>query len=112
MMCINCFSLQKEILLLIISLLATVISRGTSLLHTHSDIPRPALPSIESRKFNPYKYCDTYGTVLEMSSSSDSLGQTFSREEGDPHVETVLFVECGFGNDSHGAKQVLKHLSW
>jgi uncharacterized protein (TIGR02058 family) len=24
------------------------------------------------------------------------------REEGDPHVATVLFVECGFGNDSHG----------
>jgi uncharacterized protein (TIGR02058 family) len=27
---------------------------------------------------------------------------TWTRIEGDPHVQTVLFVECGWGNDSHG----------
>jgi uncharacterized protein (TIGR02058 family) len=28
--------------------------------------------------------------------------QLWTRIEGDPHVQTVLFVECGWGNDSHG----------
>lgn len=44
---------------------------------------------------------------LPMSSSSSSSDPTtttssWTRIEGDPHVETVLFVECGWGNDSHG----------
>eukprot|EP00547_Thalassionema_nitzschioides_P012656 CAMPEP_0194259102 /NCGR_PEP_ID=MMETSP0158-20130606/42776_1 /TAXON_ID=33649 /ORGANISM="Thalassionema nitzschioides, Strain L26-B" /LENGTH=76 /DNA_ID=CAMNT_0038998757 /DNA_START=176 /DNA_END=403 /DNA_ORIENTATION=- len=25
-----------------------------------------------------------------------------NRFEGKPHVDTILFIECGFGNDSHG----------
>jgi uncharacterized protein (TIGR02058 family) len=44
--------------------------------------------------------------VLKMSSDtktdSSSPKGRWIREKGDPHVETVLFVECGFGNDSHG----------
>lgn len=38
----------------------------------------------------------------EPSSPSSSSSSPWVRHEGDPHVETVLFVECGFGNDSHG----------
>eukprot|EP00536_Pseudo-nitzschia_multiseries_P009865 jgi/Psemu1/201855/e_gw1.287.99.1 len=37
-----------------------------------------------------------------MASSGYDNVDVGSRIEGDPHVETVLFVECGFGNDSHG----------
>mmetsp|Transcript_4555 Transcript_4555/g.5272 ORF Transcript_4555/g.5272 Transcript_4555/m.5272 type:complete len:213 (-) Transcript_4555:203-841(-) len=40
-------------------------------------------------------------TSLDMSSSEEVHDPT-SRRLGPPHVETVLFVECGFGNDSHG----------
>ena len=39
------------------------------------------------------------GEKYDTSSSSGSLP---TRIKGDPHVENVLFVECGFGNDSHG----------
>lgn len=38
-------------------------------------------------------------TSYMMDQSKDS---SWTRIEGDPHVETILFVECGFGNDSHG----------
>jgi len=37
-----------------------------------------------------------------MASKGYDESNAASRIEGDPHVETVLFVECGFGNDSHG----------
>ena len=32
---------------------------------------------------------------LESKMASDRI-------EGDPHIENLLFIECGFGNDSHG----------
>ena len=37
-----------------------------------------------------------------MASSGYDSSKNWSRTEGPPHVENVLFVECGFGNDSHG----------
>ncbi|KAG7346486.1 lin0512 family protein [Nitzschia inconspicua] len=44
--------------------------------------------------------------MMTSSSSSSAPPPTtttsWPRHEGDPHVETVLFVECGWGNDSHG----------
>jgi uncharacterized protein (TIGR02058 family) len=44
--------------------------------------------------------------LLHMTSTSTtstgSTSPTWTRQEGDKHVETVLFVECGWGNDSHG----------
>lgn len=33
--------------------------------------------------------------------SSSSSAENFD-ESSKPHIENVLFVECGFGNDSHG----------
>ena len=41
-------------------------------------------------------------TSLCMTNKKGSLSEASSWIQGDPHVETVLFVECGFGNDSHG----------
>jgi uncharacterized protein (TIGR02058 family) len=38
----------------------------------------------------------------DTNTDSSSPKGRWIREKGDPHVETVLFVECGFGNDSHG----------
>jgi hypothetical protein len=35
-------------------------------------------------------------TVRAMAETSSN------RCEGDSHVDNVLFIECGFGNDSHG----------
>ena len=33
---------------------------------------------------------------------SSSSADTAAALVGEPHVENVLFIECGFGNDSHG----------
>ena len=33
---------------------------------------------------------------------SSSSADTAAALVGEPHVENVPFIECGFGNDSHG----------
>ena len=38
----------------------------------------------------------------KSSSSTSRIMSYNSRFEGNPHVDNVLFIECGFGNDSHG----------
>ena len=50
-----------------------------------------SIPSVHPRPVIPYGY-------FQMSSSSAST----ENESSKPHIENVLFVECGFGNDSHG----------
>jgi uncharacterized protein (TIGR02058 family) len=39
---------------------------------------------------------------MSSSSTSPTDSPSHQQEGNDPHVETVLFVECGWGNDSHG----------
>ena len=53
-----------------------------------------SIPSVNPRPVIPYGY------FQRTSSSSSSAGN--NDESSKPHIENVLFVECGFGNDSHG----------
>lgn len=77
-------------------LFTTIVSRSQSLLqvrphHTSRSTVTSVLPRV------------SYGETL-LFSGYDS-NKSSSRIEGPPHVETILFVECGFGNDSHGEYQ-------
>ena len=77
-------------------LLVNIIDRSHSFLQVSSrhTANRFAVSSL------PLKSCSE--TRLKMASSGYDSSKKWSRAEGAPHVETVLFVECGFGNDSHG----------
>jgi uncharacterized protein (TIGR02058 family) len=72
----------KLLLLQIISLCSLVFA-----LQSPKHLPTRSLPS------------STSSTIIRMTPTESSQ---WVRVEGDPHVETVLFVECGWGNDSHG----------
>ncbi len=77
-------------------LLATIIDRSHSLIQAGSrHIANPVTASsLLQRSFRQIP--------LNMASSGYDSSKNWSRTEGPPHVETILFVECGFGNDSHG----------
>jgi hypothetical protein len=95
----TCFILRKATLLLAL-VLATVISCSQSLLQVRSYHP-PTISIIDlyKNRITRVSHCIT---SLGMTSKGYDSSKVSSRIEGDPHVENVLFVECGFGNDSHG----------
>lgn len=77
-------------------LLATIIDRSHSLIqpgshHTTNTVTTSSVPQRSCSK-----------SLLNMASSGYDSSKNWSRTEGPPHVENILFVECGFGNDSHG----------
>jgi hypothetical protein len=95
----TCFNLRKATLLLAL-VLVTIISCSQSLLQVCSYYP-PRLSNIDlyKNRIARVSHCET---SLGMASTDYDQSKASSRIEGDPHVENVLFVECGFGNDSHG----------
>lgn len=77
-------------------LLATILDRSHSLIqpgshHTTKSVTTSSLLHRSDSK-----------SLLNMASSGYDSSKNWSRTEGPPHVENILFVECGFGNDSHG----------
>ncbi len=84
---------------LLILLFATIVSRAQSLIQarSHQTSRLVGIPSLSRVSY--------VETSLDMASTGYDLSKSSSRMEGPPHVETVLFVECGFGNDSHGEFQ-------
>mmetsp|Transcript_91 Transcript_91/g.218 ORF Transcript_91/g.218 Transcript_91/m.218 type:complete len:221 (-) Transcript_91:1842-2504(-) len=100
-------------------LFVTILGQSQSLLQAVSYHPSrllttPASPfialrnnNLQENKISRFAYIfpgvSRCAVSLDMVSSGyDGSSSLISRIEGDPHVETVLFVECGFGNDSHG----------
>mmetsp|Transcript_21775 Transcript_21775/g.53997 ORF Transcript_21775/g.53997 Transcript_21775/m.53997 type:complete len:203 (+) Transcript_21775:78-686(+) len=77
-------------------LFATIVGRSQSLLQVH---PHQTSRLVGASTL-PHISCGQ--TLLGMASTGYDLKKSSDRMEGPPHVETVLFVECGFGNDSHG----------
>ena len=104
---LTCFR-RREAAFLLALVFEAITSRSYSFHQVRSYNPRkvvaisapPYLTNLDIGFHNDHiDYC---ATSLRMSYEEISPSDTSSRFEGDPHVETILFVECGFGNDSHG----------
>lgn len=97
---------RRPVQLLHLLLSTTIVILSTSLVHLVSSFqPKSSHSSIHRRR--TLSGIGKSFSLLPLSSSSSVMEQSkdssgWTRMEGDPHVETVLFVECGFGNDSHG----------
>mmetsp|Transcript_34615 Transcript_34615/g.81610 ORF Transcript_34615/g.81610 Transcript_34615/m.81610 type:complete len:209 (+) Transcript_34615:63-689(+) len=104
MVSLNYFSVQKAIRLLLV-LIGTILENSQSLLQEYSHHSRRLVPvqHLDRQENQNLSFrSKTPGNLLGMASDGYDDVDVGSRIEGDPHVENVLFVECGFGNDSHG----------
>jgi uncharacterized protein (TIGR02058 family) len=106
--------------LLLLLVLATILSQSIhqvySFHHHHHHHKRNPAFVAKIRNHNRLTGATTSTTTATSMTTTDSNSQNDggkyytllssgslpTRIEGDPHVENVLFVECGFGNDSHG----------
>ncbi len=89
------------------SQLCLLLSEIVVILIARIRIVSPFQPkSSHSDAHNHRRLSGKTSSLLHLSSSSvmeqSKDSNRWTRLEGDPHVETILFVECGFGNDSHG----------
>jgi uncharacterized protein (TIGR02058 family) len=57
--------------------------------------------TLGQRHLHPCQQGPKSDLVVVMSAAAASTSNS-DRRIGEPHVENVLFIECGFGNDSHG----------
>ena len=101
MILLNSFISQKGTSL--IPVLATAISQSILQVYSFHHY-QPAFR--ESLTFASTS-TSTTTTTTAINMGDDESNETSSvshpaRMKGDPHVKNVLFIECGFGNDSHG----------
>ena len=101
----NCFG-SKVAVTSVLLVLGIIFDTSQSLLHEYWHHSKPLHSSYQRLDWGDSKHFTFLSNRLETSLGIASDGydsvEAGSRVEGDPHVETVLFVECGFGNDSHG----------
>ena len=111
----NCFALREATIFLLVAVLGTILGTSQSLLLQERSHHPQRLRVASTYHQHLLNHCENHrrrftfpfdraaGTSVRMASSDgyDAV-EAGSRIEGDRHVETVLFVECGFGNDSHG----------
>mmetsp|Transcript_277 Transcript_277/g.700 ORF Transcript_277/g.700 Transcript_277/m.700 type:complete len:216 (+) Transcript_277:233-880(+) len=109
----NCFALREATIFLLVVVLGTILGTSQSLLLQKTSYRPQRLAS--STYYQHFHHCENHRRRLSfpfdkaagtssfrMASTGYDAIEAGSRIEGDRHVETVLFVECGFGNDSHG----------
>mmetsp|Transcript_21170 Transcript_21170/g.21578 ORF Transcript_21170/g.21578 Transcript_21170/m.21578 type:complete len:150 (+) Transcript_21170:24-473(+) len=100
MILLNSFISQKGTSL--IPVLATVISQSILQVYSYHHY-QPASTAV--RNYHTTTTTTTTTTAINMGDDESNETSSVShptRIKGDPHVKNVLFIECGFGNDSHG----------
>lgn len=106
MILLNSFISQIGTSLILIAVFVTVISQSileVNSYHHH----QPAFISVRNYHRLTFASTTSRTTTTTINMGDDESNETSSishptRIKGDPHVKNVLFIECGFGNDSHG----------